>query len=197
MLGEDLVHAFAEGLMALAESNDFGVGKAFAPLETIANGGLKVVEVAEVKACGFGSLDGSEDGESVCPPGDVYAGGGEAKGLKLAEGSVERCDDCGFAVVEECVVDEGEAGEGDGWGGGRRREEVGEERGIFEMAEEDAHGVEGLGQVRAAAPVASADGGAISGQAAKGGGDADGAAGVGADGEDGGAFLDAGSSAGG
>ncbi len=79
----------------------------------------------------------------------------------------------------------------------RRREEAGQQRRVFEIAKEPAHGVERLGEVRAAAPVAAAERGAIAGEAAESGGHADGAAGVGADGGDRGAFLHAGARAGG
>ncbi len=79
----------------------------------------------------------------------------------------------------------------------RRREKTGQRRRIFKVAKEPAHGVEGFSQMRAAAPVAAADRGAITGQAAERGRDADGAAGVCADGGDGGALLHAGCRAGG
>ena len=108
----------------------------------------------------------------------------------------EGVEDFGFAVVEEVVGDVADAH------GGLRRNEgdvedgVGEGGGVAEIAEEDADGVEGLGEVISACPagfaVADAEGGAVAGEAAESGGDADGAAGVGADGDEGGAFLHAG-----
>ena len=74
-------------------------------------------------------------------------------------------------------------------------EDIGEQGSVFEIAKEPAHGVEGLGEVRAASPVAAADGGAIAGEAAEGGGAAHRAASIGTDGRERRAFKNAGRSA--
>ena len=85
-----------------------------------------------------------------------------------------------------------------GWRGcgGDVEDGAGEGGGVAQVAEDQADGVEGLGEMIAPCPalfaVGDGVGGAVAGEAAESGGDADGAAGVGADGCEGGAFLDAG-----
>jgi len=117
---------------------------------------------------------------------------GFAGGPYFADGALEVGGDFRLAIVEEAACDGGESREAELCGRLGRGEGSSEERRIFKVAKEPAHGVKGFRKVQAAAPVAVAKRGPISGQAAERSGHADGATGVSTDGRDRGALKDAG-----
>ena len=77
-------------------------------------------------------------------------------------GCAEVGDDLSLAIVKKAVVDDSNALEAGDWKGGGRDEgacfkadeETRQEGGIFKIAKEASHGVEGFGKVRGSAPIA-------------------------------------------
>ena len=61
VLGQEVVHALAEGFVKSAQYLDLRIGDACAPFEAFADGGLELFEVAGVDAGCFPGLNGGED----------------------------------------------------------------------------------------------------------------------------------------
>ena len=97
--------------MALAQGRNFARGQARAPLEPVANGGLKLIEVAGVQSRGLRCLDRREDFNGIRPPIRIDDSSFQSKVLKNEDNFVKAGDDFRLAVVKKAVGDEGEAGE--------------------------------------------------------------------------------------
>ena len=116
----------------------------------------------------------------------------KAEGFKFADGCVEAGDDLRFAIVEKAVSDGCEAREGGLRGGLGGREGTARSGASSRSRKSQPMVSKDSRKVRAAAPVAAAERGAITGEAAECGGHAHGAARVRADGGDRGALKHAG-----
>jgi len=87
--GQQFIHAIAERLASLTQGGEFGSADVRAPFETLANGGLKAVEVTGMDARCLRRLNRGEDIERVCPPASVDAGTVQAKVSKSANGALQ------------------------------------------------------------------------------------------------------------
>ena len=109
--GKQLIHAIAEGFVALVQGRDFRTADARAPFEPLANRDFKAVEVAGVDASSLKCLNGSEDLEGVCPPAGVDPGTVQAKGLDSANRAFQIGENLRFAVMVKAFRYNGEASE--------------------------------------------------------------------------------------
>ncbi len=127
-----------------------------------------------MQARGFRSLKGRKEIDGIRPPVRVDGSSLKSKRLERPNNGAETGDDFRLAIVEKAVGDEGEASKAAsrcdlGWrkrrGQQRRgKKRRGKMRSVFEIAEEPAHGIERFGEVSAAAPIAAAVRGAITGE---------------------------------
>ena len=58
---EELIHMRPEGFVTFAEATNFDGGQTCAPVQSIADGGFELIEVAGVDSGGFRGLYGRED----------------------------------------------------------------------------------------------------------------------------------------
>src|ERR1700690_3890572 len=114
---------------------------------------------------------------------------------QFADHGAKALSDLRLAIVKKTIGDKSKAGESRSGGGWLRREGRGEKWSVAEIAKEPAHGVEGLGEMRASAPVSAANCRAVAREPTKRRGDTDRAASVSSDGGDGRSLLHTGAGA--
>ena len=145
------------GVRARCASSAFD--NARAPLEAFADGGLNLVEVSSVNARRLPCLDGGEDLKRICPPARRRRVVLSSPSAWSSRSTLAKAfEDCGFAIVQERIVDDGELFEVVHMAVALPGTKMSASRGaVFEVAKEPAHGVEGLGEMRAPAPIAASD----------------------------------------